>query len=492
MVLCDEAHKGMTNRRVRAVMNAFPIEIPRIAFTATEDYDNERQLRRFFPTLIKEITVSDSVALGRLAHATSYVDIVDIDASKVRLRGKGLDEEELARIMSNAPFWKAALRIRYHTNGNRNRSTVICCRTKSQAKDVVKHLSLNRPAGSPEPALLTDDVPPWKREQLCAAFDRGEIDTIVQVYVLNEGWNAPRCKLMIDLAPSFSLVRAKQKYFRVMTKMADAEAYIWVVLPKNLPRLPLMPSDVLGDAVTQHIPTDLWFTELVAKRREKQEEEESGAERVRRIKLVKEAGGDDAEEIKPLGEHLDRLREVIMSRYPEPSVFLPNMKKFLETEFVDPLFVGTGLRLMWCCGVRPKLKPYSKWMNTLFPGAASYRLMRIARIELMLPDIEDEIAFAFSPHFRPITKIAQRELEHSLGAFMGGNPSMPADEALIFHEGEQEALSYILFIEDDNLRLLMEQHFVEHRPVDELANILRTSPTHIREQLKKGIAILAS
>ncbi len=55
----------------------------------------------------------------------------------------------------------------------------------------------------------------------------------------------PRCILLMDLAPTLSIVRATQKYFRVMTRHKVTEARIVVILPSDIPRPPVPPIDLL-------------------------------------------------------------------------------------------------------------------------------------------------------------------------------------------------------------------------------------------------------
>ncbi|MBI4822177.1 MAG: hypothetical protein HY791_38315 [Deltaproteobacteria bacterium] len=64
---------------------------------------------------------------------------------------------------------------------------------------------------------------------------------VIQVAVLIESWDAPRCKLLVDLAPSASRVRATQNINRVLTRYQDSEAQIVVLLPKDLPAMPRLP-----------------------------------------------------------------------------------------------------------------------------------------------------------------------------------------------------------------------------------------------------------
>jgi hypothetical protein len=72
------------------------------------------------------------------------------------------------------------------------------------------------------------------------------------VGVLIEGWTSERCKLLIDLAPTLSRVRATQKYFRALTRWGDAQARVFVVVPRDLPAWPVLPSDLFGRSATDY------------------------------------------------------------------------------------------------------------------------------------------------------------------------------------------------------------------------------------------------
>lgn len=80
-------------------------------------------------------------------------------------------------------------------------------RLRDGATDTTRPRSVLRPARPEQVGVLGD----FKR--YLAAVHSGD-----GVGVLIEGWNSPRCKLLIDLAPSLSRVRATQKHFRVLTR----------------------------------------------------------------------------------------------------------------------------------------------------------------------------------------------------------------------------------------------------------------------------------
>lgn len=245
LVFVDEAHHAMTTARSALLATAFDRLAVRVALTATPDYDAERQLERFFPDLVHEVTLEEALALGLLAPLRAWVVEVDADASQVRFMAGDYESEGLGRLMSTAPFFRAVELFRYDPD-NARRPCLIACGSRQQAHDLWRYLRSHRPAETRAPALVLGDTPRAVRERLLARFESGAIDTLVQVGVLIEGWSSPRCKLLLDLAPSTSRVRATQKYFRVMTRDGGAQARIVVLLPTNLPAAPVLPIDLFG------------------------------------------------------------------------------------------------------------------------------------------------------------------------------------------------------------------------------------------------------
>ncbi len=251
LVFVDEAHRAMTAARMKALCEAFDPAAVRVALTATPDYDAERRLSRFFPDLVHEISLGEALDLGLLAPVRVWVAEVDAARSAVRMVGGDYEQQTLGRLMSAAPYFKAATSFRY-SGPSASKAALVCCSTRQQAYDLVRFLDSHRPPGTPAPALLLGETPGAEREEALRSFERGDLDTLVQVGVLIEGWSSPRCKLLIDLAPSVSRVRAMQKYFRAMTRDGDAEAHLYVLLPSNLPELPILPTDLFGSPVEEY------------------------------------------------------------------------------------------------------------------------------------------------------------------------------------------------------------------------------------------------
>lgn len=263
LVFVDEAHRAMTVSRMTLLRDAFDRAALRVGLTATPDYDTERRLGRFFPDLVHELSLGEAFALGLLAPVRVWVAEVDHAGSDVRMSAGDYDRDTLGRLMSSGPYFKAAEAFRYAPS-SRAKGALLCCATRQQAHDLHQYLLRHRPPGSSAPALLLGETSRADRDEALGAFERGTIDTLVQVGVLIEGWSSPRCKLLIDLSPSVSRVRAAQKYFRPMTRDGVVEAHIYVLLPTRLPALPTLPTDLFGTPAGEYLCGDLVRDERVS------------------------------------------------------------------------------------------------------------------------------------------------------------------------------------------------------------------------------------
>jgi hypothetical protein len=369
LVFVDEAHHAMTPGRMAILAHRFDPLAVRVALTATPDYGAERRLESFFPELIHEITLDEALALDLLAPLRVWVAEVDADASSVRFLAGDFDADLLGRLMSTAPFFRAVEVFRYDPDHARM-PCLIACASRQQAHDLVRYLERHRPPASPAPALLLGDTPREDRERALARFEAGELDTLVQVGVLVEGWSSPRCKLLIDLAPSASRVRATQKYFRVMTRHGDDEARIFVLLPGQLPALPILPVDLFGGLV----------------------EYQCGA-------LVGAGSGKVAPIQRTPGTPVEgvelRSRILLTTRHEKPALdpaaaaeiravlasnpdFAPEacgVFRFAGLWFDHPLFVGRGDFLLRWLGVPLTRDAYHRFVGRLYPEAAANLLL---------------------------------------------------------------------------------------------------------------------
>lgn len=367
LVILDEAHHAMTAARLELIAQGFAPEAARVALTATPDYDESRTLCRFFPDLVHEITVEEALAEGLLAPLRLWVAEVDARGSEVRIVQGDYDGEALGRVMSTAPFARAVAIFRYG-GANATIPAMVVCASRQQARDLAGFLDRHRPASSPPPAVLLGDSSREVRGRVLADFENGRVDTIVQVGVLVEGWNSPRCKLLVDLAPSLSLVRSTQKYFRVMTRDEAREARIYVLLPSDLPGLPVLPTELFGSALREYE-----CGALVRAPRD------SPASQPLRVEMPEVEGVRVAGRI----VHRARLERPLLGRADREGALRvlrscpgfsaqrpPGTRDFLGLRFDHPLFVGTGFLLLRWLGHPPTKRGYGRFLGWVLGAAA--------------------------------------------------------------------------------------------------------------------------
>ncbi|MBL9106827.1 MAG: DEAD/DEAH box helicase family protein [Myxococcales bacterium] len=373
LVFADEAHRAMTADRLRLLRHAFLPGAVRVALTATPDYDDERLLCRFFPELIHEVTLEEALALGLLAPARVWVAEVDAQGSRVRVLAGDYEEAALGRVMSTAPFARAVEVFRYR-GANAAMPALIACTTRQQAHDLTQYLIAHRPVGAPPPELVLGDTSPEERARILSGFEAGAIDTLVQVGVLIEGWSSPRCKLLIDLAPTLSRVRATQKYFRVMTRHHGADARIYILLPTGLPELPVLPTELFGRSCSEYECGDLLGESDVSGTTQAIDRTQgspvAGVTLKKRIVLA----------TRLVAPRLDRtdlaaVRAVMGScRAFDPAVPC-GLRHFQRLRFDHPLFAGRGDFLLRWLGVAATTVAYQNLLARVLPDAAGHLLL---------------------------------------------------------------------------------------------------------------------
>jgi hypothetical protein len=353
--------------------NGFPRTALRVGLTATPDYNAKRRLAHHFPKLIFEVSLYEAFEMELTAPLRLFVAEVDVDASKVRLIAGDYDADSLGRLMSAAPIFRAAELFRYHEE-NRFTPALFSCSSRRQALDLKAYLDRHRPLSCPEPEVILGETPEDSRIDILNRFEDGTIDTLIQVGVLTEGWNSPRCKLLIDIAPSLSRVRATQKYFRVMTKSGNAEARIYVIIPAHLSAMPVLPTDLFGNPLEDYECGTLVSISKSSGARRRQQYLPTPIEGVRlRKRVVFEHGFE-----KPTLDkrNLPALRRVVASSeafdVEKPCGFLA----FHSLHFDHRKFVGTGGLLLDHCGVRDRFS-YHDFMTRLFPEAMAGLLLGI-------------------------------------------------------------------------------------------------------------------
>ena len=374
IVFADEAHRAMTHDRMDLLQRGFPEGAVRVALTATPDYDDERVLCRCFPALIHEVTLEEALSLDLLAPTRVWVAEVDAEGSRVRILAGDYEEAMLGRVMSAAPFARAVEIFRYR-GVNARLPAMIACASRQQAHDLQQYLGAHRPAGTPPPEVILGDTSPAERARILDGFETGHVDTLIQIGVLLEGWSSPRCKLLLDLAPTLSRVRATQKYFRVMTKREGAEARIYILLPKDLPEMPILPMELFGRSCREYECGEL-IGRTALPRPPRPPLDSSLGSPIQGVALRKRIVLSARLEAPKLAANdLAGLRAVLRSSRGFDPERPCNLHGFRAARFEHPLFSGRGESLLRWLGVAQTIAGYASLIARAFPGTAPSHLL---------------------------------------------------------------------------------------------------------------------
>ncbi len=435
LVFLDEAHHSMTSARAKTIRDAFDEKAIRIALTATPDYNQQKRLRRFFPKLIHELELFEALESGLLAPSRMWVVEVDADASTVRFIAGDYEQETLGRLMSSSPFFKAVEVFRY-SGSNKNIPAMVACSSRQQAHDLWAYLKKHKPRELPLPGLILGDTPNQKRARLLENFKNGRLDTIIQVGVLIEGWNAPQCKLLLDLAPSLSRVRATQKYFRVMTRYKDKEARVVVILPGHLPVQPILPIDLLLNSGQNYLCGDLIESADNHASVSGGPVDKATKSPIKSVRLkTRMIASARLTRPKLNTTDLDQIRRVVVS-CPDFSLdSLLGRRGFARFFFNHSLFIGSGSALLRHIGIPYRKNAFWAFMAKLFPDKMGKHLIEIkggSKGEIWRPCMED-FEYIYQAAMEPSDDKGniQEPFMHTLNALCGGAKAIATPEELL-------------------------------------------------------------
>jgi hypothetical protein len=226
IVICDEAHTALgekTSAAIRAWLG--PVFV---GMTATGALI-ARHVTDLFPTQTSRFDLAQAARRGviaplRCVRIPPGVGVRTI--AKVPLRkgevDQDFDQEELAALLDQGPF-NAAVADLYRVRFKDVPGVVYAAGVK-HAFNVAKAF---RDAGLKAKGV-SGETPKRELTRTLAAYERGEIDVLVNAQLLAEGWNSPRATVCMHLAPTASKRIYQQRVGRVTRRHPGKEAGIVV------------------------------------------------------------------------------------------------------------------------------------------------------------------------------------------------------------------------------------------------------------------------
>jgi ribonuclease E len=226
IVICDEAHTALGEKTSAAIRQWLgPVFIGMTATgaliarhvtdlfpTQTSRFDLAQAARRGVIAPLRCVRIPPGVGVRSIANVPLRRGEVDQD----------FDQEELAALLDQTPFNLAVADL-YKTRFKDVPGVVYSAGVK-HAHNVAKAFV---DAGMKAKAV-SGETPKRELTRILAAYERGEIDVLINAQLLAEGWNSPRATVCMHLAPTASKRIYQQRVGRVTRRTPGKEAGIVV------------------------------------------------------------------------------------------------------------------------------------------------------------------------------------------------------------------------------------------------------------------------
>jgi ribonuclease E len=225
LVIADEAHTAL-GEKTSAAIRAFwePIYI---GMTATEQLI-AKQVSDVFPASVDDLPLAEAARRGLIAPLRDLRVPPVAAINSVPIVGGDFDQEILAKTLDHKALNQAAASL--YRDRFDNAPGIVYAAGVEHAYNLAQEF---RAAGLRAEAV-SGRTPPVKLAETLAAYERGEINILINAQLLAEGWNSPRATVCMHLAPTASRRVYQQRIGRIMRLHPRKEAGVVVdFVPKG-------------------------------------------------------------------------------------------------------------------------------------------------------------------------------------------------------------------------------------------------------------------
>jgi superfamily II DNA or RNA helicase len=225
LVIADEAHTALGEKTSHAIRSfSDPIYI---GMTATEQLI-AKQVSDVFPASIDELPLGDAARRGLIAPLRCLRVPPAAAISSVPIVGGDFEERALAAVLDHVALNQAAASL--YRERFENTPGIVYAAGVEHAYNLAKEF---RAVGLRAEAV-SGRTPPVQLAETLAAYERGEINVLINAMLLAEGWNSPRATVCMHLAPTASRRVYQQRIGRIMRMHPRKEAGVVVdFVPKG-------------------------------------------------------------------------------------------------------------------------------------------------------------------------------------------------------------------------------------------------------------------
>jgi superfamily II DNA or RNA helicase len=225
LVICDEAHTAL-GEKTSAAIRSFPEPIF-IGMTATEQLI-AKQVSDVFPASVDDLPLQDAARRGLIAPLRCLRVPPVAAINSVPIVGGDFDQEILAKTLDHQALNQAAASL-YRDRFDNTPGIVYAA-----GVDHAYNLAQEFRATGIKAEAVSGRTPPVRLAETLAAYERGEINVLINAQLLAEGWNSPRATVCMHLAPTASKRVYQQRIGRIMRIHPRKEAGIVIdFVPKG-------------------------------------------------------------------------------------------------------------------------------------------------------------------------------------------------------------------------------------------------------------------
>lgn len=200
LLVIDEAHHA-TSPSYRAVIERAQQKNPKLllaGLTATPNRGDGTGLREVFSNVADQITLGEMIAAGHLVPPRTFV--IDVGAqealNQVRRTAIDFDMDAVAAILNKALVTESV--IANWKDKAPGRKTIVFCSTVAHADAVTQAFN----AAGISALLIHGELPDAERKARLAAYETGDVQVLVNVAVLTEGYDYTPTSCVVLLRPS--------------------------------------------------------------------------------------------------------------------------------------------------------------------------------------------------------------------------------------------------------------------------------------------------
>jgi ribonuclease E len=219
LVIADEAHTALGEKTSKAI-RSFPEPIF-VGMTATEQLI-AKQVSDVFPASVDDLPLADAARRGLIAPLRSLRVPPAAAIHSVPIVGGDFEERALAAVLDHKALNQAAASL-YRDRFDDTPGIVYAA-----GVDHAYNLAQEFRAAGLKAEAVSGRTPPVRLAETLAAYERGELNILINAMLLAEGWNSPRATVVMHLAPTASRRVYQQRIGRIMRTHPRKEAGVVV------------------------------------------------------------------------------------------------------------------------------------------------------------------------------------------------------------------------------------------------------------------------